>query len=674
MLSCLTRSIQPLQPHQKAAVKAFIQSSRRSLLVYHSVGTGKSKTAVAASRCFLDMHPTGHVYLITMSSLIAGFKAELQSYEKKVDMSKYTFMTYQGWEQAVSRGEIKTCEGSLCIIDEVHSLRNTEGKMYAAVHKCTSSAMKTLALTGTPMVNSETDIVAILTLINGTPTMDKHLARLILYNDKLARAFFGCQLSIYRPDPKAMAANFPKVEERFIPIVMSPKTLRTYTDIEREKRSKPLIELFHLSGENADTDLTAFFSGARALSSAAPEKIGFAADFIWHVYNNKPNARLGLTRGMLDSHTKQTIVFAHLKEHGSHLLIEALEKMKIPYGVIDGEVPRHKRKKMADDYVAGRIAVILLSQAGATGLSLKATGFEVLMDPSWTIAEEEQIKARGVRFLSHSALPKKQRNVMVLKLMLIKPSDTRHFDKLVTGKMSYTDMPHPVAIDIKIAADALRKQHAIDASLKMIEDSIPTAEDCVARKINIESLASLRTYKRTSPKLAIAPVPRAAGTYMPPGRAVASPNDRTSLNDTLLRDIIVGSGALRFTAPTAVLFAGQTDIVIPMFVAQNRHIVPHVADPAAPALTRRARLAVINWGLNFATGMRPAFPQRTHGFLRALLAITDAIIILAPDNHAGTLRVSLETAGRATIREARYECKFDLIASGDTSGLVVLAA
>jgi DNA topoisomerase-1 len=66
----------------------------------------------------------------------------------------------------------------------------------------------------------------------------------------------------------------------------------------------------------------------------------------------------------------------------------------------------------------GTANVLLITDAGAESIDLKAVRHIVLIDPTWTPALEDQIIGRGQRYNSHASLPPTKKNLNVWKLML----------------------------------------------------------------------------------------------------------------------------------------------------------------------------------------------------------------------------------------------------------------
>jgi len=676
---CLARSIKPMQPHQKKFIKAFMKSTRRGTIAIHSPGSGKTLMAMGAAKCYLAEYPDSRVIFVAPASLIGAHENQLRNYEKKLpggrvpQEKKFLFFTYTGFSNAIRAGEIRMCEGALVICDEAQALKGAETKIFEDIRECAGLSTKVILLSATPITNTDSDLMNLMTVASGGPVLDYHTMTAILDNDRLMRAFFGCQLSWYTSDPKKMAAFFPKKETRIVPIVMDPPTLKTYETLENDKTSRTIEGIFSLSGENADTDLQSFFNGLRRISSSSAQKIEFIIDFILHIQTRRTSSALGITKHVLDSHTSKFIIFTHFQEHGSAKIIAALRKAKISHGIIDGSVSKSQRSKIEADYVSGAISVILISAAGSTGLNLFETGFIFLMEPSWNNSEVQQVEARGIRYLGHAKLPKGMQNVLILKLMLIKPSEKRDFEKIIADRgTKYEKLSAPPSIDIKMFVDSARKQTAIDARLSMLEARVPSLEKCSESRIQIGNFEEMRVYHRTSAKIASVPIgTRMVGQYYAAGRRLDSSEEvRVSFNDDMLKEIISGSGVLRLSQNTAVLLAGSNDILTDALMESNSHVFPHIMNEAKE-LSKRYRIGIANWGINFATGGSVGYiPRVRTNVLKQMNEHCDLILVVAREGDRIPIKDIL--AGRK-FAEASYISEFDRIANGATSGIVVIA-
>jgi len=94
------------------------------------------------------------------------------------------------------------------------------------------------------------------------------------------------------------------------------------------------------------------------------------------------------------------------------------------HGAIDREI-RERNKKIYNDKenLFGRIVkIIMLSPAGAEGITLRNTRQVHILEPFWNEARIEQIMGRAVRFCVHKDLPLNQRTVDVFRYKMIRKS------------------------------------------------------------------------------------------------------------------------------------------------------------------------------------------------------------------------------------------------------------
>lgn len=87
------------------------------------------------------------------------------------------------------------------------------------------------------------------------------------------------------------------------------------------------------------------------------------------------------------------------------------------YAIISGDIPFYERENIIKTFnskenINGKlISLLLISKTGAEGLSLHNVRHIHIMEPFWNYARIEQVIARGVRYLSHKDLPKKEQDI-----------------------------------------------------------------------------------------------------------------------------------------------------------------------------------------------------------------------------------------------------------------------
>lgn len=404
-LECVERSALPLRPHQRKVVEFLARDRVRGLLAVHSVGSGKTLTAVVASQCFLDRHPRSKVVIVTPSSLIENFRKEIRAYGADPDDPRYHYFTLSSFLADAQAGRILDCRGSLLIIDEAHNLRThivlrpskskaIEGTGLKAYHllEAAKRARKVLLLTATPLINEPEEIINLMAMVDGSPPVSLSEFRRMENYER----YFRCKVSVFDPTQEARQAEYPRVTTHNIVLKMSPTYLTRYREVESLCRVSESVRVFY----------NGLRKGANALEGDRSPKIDWVMD---HLRDSAEGER--------------HVVFSHFLASGLHLLMNRLKKEGIPYAHITGDVEQHRRELAIRRYNEGLLKVLIISKAGGEGIDLKNTTSMVIMEPSWNEATHRQVIGRAVRFQSHVSLPRAKQHVAIYRLHMVKPSE-----------------------------------------------------------------------------------------------------------------------------------------------------------------------------------------------------------------------------------------------------------
>jgi superfamily II DNA or RNA helicase len=93
------------------------------------------------------------------------------------------------------------------------------------------------------------------------------------------------------------------------------------------------------------------------------------------------------------------------------------KKLNSKFAIISGDISIEDRSKIVNVFNGDnnkhgeQIKLLLISKTGAEGLDLKNVRHIHICEPYWNMARVEQIIARGVRYKSHTTLPKSEHNV-----------------------------------------------------------------------------------------------------------------------------------------------------------------------------------------------------------------------------------------------------------------------
>jgi hypothetical protein len=121
----------------------------------------------------------------------------------------------------------------------------------------------------------------------------------------------------------------------------------------------------------------------------------------------------------------QAIAFSHLINGGIDVLDQGFKDKGIKPGKFIGkgkmDVSEASRQQDARDYIKRKKRVMLISGAGAEGVSLGNTTFEGVLDPHYNPEKMNQMEARGIRSHGLSHRPKEQRVVQVNRYLATMP-------------------------------------------------------------------------------------------------------------------------------------------------------------------------------------------------------------------------------------------------------------
>jgi SNF2 family DNA or RNA helicase len=450
---CVFRSALKLQPQQLKIIE--YMQTHRGILIYHTVGSGKTLTAITLSQCYLDANPNNTVIVVCPASLIANFQKQMYYYKNIKHANNYKFYSIQSFVNAKKKGDIN-CANSMLIIDEAHNLKtayskNKSQKTGKVIEKgvnskhvinCAEKADKVVLLSATPVVNDMKDLVSLYNMIRNTEeprmTNTKKTTGLhsIPYSTEELIQRLRCKVSFFDAVDKNF---FPESKEHDIFLRMSPSFEKKYNELLGDKGlSKLAISHF------GDTDIQKFYNGFRravnTLEGPDSPKIKWV---VKQIQEAKPNEKI--------------IVFSHFLDSGNFAILKALSpELQKRSAYIRGSVTKKKRSEIVNKYNKNELQFLFISKAGGEGLDLKETRKIIILEPSWNRSLEEQVIGRGVRYMSHSALPLKDRVVDIYRLYNIKHSDKK-FQQFEQQQIQTQDKEPPKFDPVNNSVDMLMR-------------------------------------------------------------------------------------------------------------------------------------------------------------------------------------------------------------------------
>lgn len=452
-----------LQPHQKRIAELAEDHPLRVLLV-HALGSGKSLSGLAAAEAAGGPYTT-----VAPASLRQNYKKEIAKFtdgKTPSDVLSYT-------ELAAGKPVPKA---DTVVFDEAHNLRNPESGRTRRAVELADRARQVVMLSGTPVVNRPGDLATPLRMLTGRAmTPDDFEARYVgskpVYPNLLRRLVgwsSGREPGVSREEElKGLLRGHvdwhdpgkPVVPTTYedVPVEMGPEQVRLH-DAMWDKL--PWWAKWKLKNDVDVTDddlrrLTSFLTGPRQIGLS---DYPFAKDkdpLKSFDRSAKLTAAMARLKASLADDRAKALVFSNFIDAGLSPYAAALAREGIPHGVFHGGLSDEGRRKLVEDYNAGRSRVALLGPSGTEGLSFKGTQLVQLLDPYWNPVRPRQSVGRGLRFDSHADLPPELRNVKVERFLARLPKST--LDRIMEGVgFDRTDRTH--ATDDRLARISARKE------------------------------------------------------------------------------------------------------------------------------------------------------------------------------------------------------------------------
>lgn len=418
--------ITPLQKHQQNAVKRGLINN---IILAHGTGSGKTLTSIALADAIGK--PTT---VLTPASLVENYNKELLKHKR--GGPKVSVMSLP---TAVSRG-INIPEGNTLVIDEAHSLRNSDTARRKYILDQVKRAGRVVALTGTPNYNNPADIASLINVVAKKDILpvdtfgDKYIDRVLVKPAWWKKLFFGVKdgyvyklknrdelRRLARPYIDIFDAEVEKparIDEEY-KVPMSESQQQIYNAVEGDIPSSLKWKLrYDIPPNKAEAaNLNAFLTGVRQVSNTTePYDINGTAGAKLKLAVDKLKERIS------DNKKARALVYSNFLGAGIDSYAKLLDREGIKYNKFTGSLTSKNKKSIVDSFNSGEVPVILASGAGSEGLDLKETRLIQILEPHFNDSKIDQVIGRGIRYKSHAGLPEKDRNVTVQRFYSI-PSD-----------------------------------------------------------------------------------------------------------------------------------------------------------------------------------------------------------------------------------------------------------
>ena len=327
--------------------------------------------------------------------------------------------------------QLQLCSFHHLILDESQYVKNPDSLSYKAVKKIKSKYK--LALTGTPVENSLTDLWAQMNIVNegllGSYTAFRNAYINPINKDSKEKEdalLRMIQPFILRRTKDQVAPELPPLSEKTVYCNMEEVQEKCY-NVEKNRLRNSLIE--NETGMNAQRVTFLALQGLTRLRLLANHPLLMDAD-----YNGGSGKfdEIIMRFETLKSENHKVLIFSSFVKH-LHLLANHFDKENWKYAWLSGSTSGTDREKEINKFMQeSDVNCFLISlKAGGVGLNLTAADYVFIIDPWWNPAAEMQALSRShrigqdksvmvYRFISLETIEEKIRRLQESKAKLAK--------------------------------------------------------------------------------------------------------------------------------------------------------------------------------------------------------------------------------------------------------------
>ena len=442
-----------LQPHQQRVIDRLYSEGTPGLIAYHSMGSGKTLTALEALR-----RANGNKLVITPASLVENVYKESKKHGIPLDQNTEV-LSYEKALRNIDR--LLDKDYGLVVLDEAHRMRNDDTVRAQELTKVLNRAHKKLLLTGTAGYNHPADLMRLINLIDNKleiPSSNRDFEDRYLYpkslklrEDKELASILHKYVDVY--DAPRTSSDFPRVTEEVINVPMSRKQESVYrfaegsipATLRRSMRKNLPMSL------KDTTALNVFSSGVRQ-ASTSPTRLDATS------VPEDSSKLLAAADRMVEAAKEpgfRGVAYSNYLGSGVEPYAEILRKRGLDPLLYTGSLSSSDKKKLLDAYneISDKAKILLLSSSGAEGIDLRGTRLLQVLEPHFNQAKIDQVKARGARYKSHEHLPSNDRSMRIEQYLATKaPNKIQQMLHLKPA----------TSIDEYLYTASRQKQHIID--------------------------------------------------------------------------------------------------------------------------------------------------------------------------------------------------------------------
>ncbi len=441
-----------LLPYQMDGI-AFAVGSGRVILA-DDMGLGKTIQGIGTAELLARWAEIRRVLVICPASLKSQWRSEIARFsgrstqvvvgtgsERAEQYASDTFFTICNYEQVLrDLREIETVPWDLIILDEGQRIKNWESKTSSVIRSLRSDFR--LVLSGTPLENHLGELFTVVRFV------DEHRLG-------AADRFFNRHRIVDDRGKVVGYQNLAQLRESLAPILLR----RTRAEVAKQLpertdevvRIEPTAEQLEIHDGNLAiaaqiaakkflTEIDLLRLQKALLLARMSADSTFLVDKQEPEYSSKLERLAELWEGLLVDPTRKIVLFSEWRTMLDRIERQ-LDDLDCEYVRLDGQVPQKKRPAIVDRFQTDpECRVILMTNAGSTGLNLQSANVVINVDLPWNPAVLEQRIARAHRM--------GQRNpVHVYKLVTTGTIEERLLDTLAS-KQDLADAALDITSDV----------------------------------------------------------------------------------------------------------------------------------------------------------------------------------------------------------------------------------
>ena len=471
--------------HQVDAMRAVEgMGPKGGIILAHGTGTGKTPSALLAFEQLKAEGKANRALVLTPAGLrnnfdVKGVKKFTKS--KSVVLTRptgvpkntdYAIVSYDAFRRD-PQAYVSAVKPDVMIADEFHRAANPNSQTYQAIEKVRGEVPKFIGLTASISQNDPSDVAPLVGLARGEPLAKKEFKRQFVKRvDAKDKGVFGGRLTQAEiKNPKNLSHLVGRTIHYVEDLDASEKPAKDLQTVEVPMSSQQL-GLYNLSLRGIDPRVQRKIAWGQMLTGQEQKGLFTRLMLARQASNSLHTMVPGMTleesaeatpkvravvsdvKKHLDS-TKdgQVIVYTNFVNGGVDVISAGLKKAGIPFGVFAGRgvMKDEERQAAVDDYLEGKKRVIIITGAGAEGLSLGNTTMVAMYDGSYNPERNNQAEARGIRAGGLSHRDPKDRKVIVRRYVSTVPRDFWH-------RITFRNAP--TSVDQFVYGTAARKEQA----------------------------------------------------------------------------------------------------------------------------------------------------------------------------------------------------------------------